>query len=333
MTQLQSAIALTMGDPSGIGPELCIKAVEQLRASEPELKLRLFGDLGHLLKINSLLGTAVDPTLLAQRTEDTGSFGPYPVGQVSAASGESAYRAITLAAQACLSGSVRGMVTAPLNKEALQMAGHSWPGHTELLAHLSKPDDPPPVRMLLINHELRVLLHTIHIPLKDVASRITERELLETIEIAHRYGYQYGQPSPNIAIAGLNPHASEGGTIGNEDSTIVAPTIAIAQSRGIRVTGPWPADTVFMRARQNPANIHLVIALYHDQGLIPIKYLGLDHGVNITLGLPFIRTSVDHGTAFDIAHQWRASPASLLEAIAQAQKMIQTTTHPTQHGC
>ena len=317
-----------MGDPSGIGPELCIKAAKHLRAHTTAVSLRLFGDLAHLQTVNSLLGKPLEDAALSQITEDTGSLGPYPIGEVSAASGQAAYQAVVAAAQACLSHRVTGMVTAPLNKEALHLAGHRWPGHTELLAHLSKPDAPPSVRMLLINPELRVLLHTIHIPLHEVASRITPHDLLETIEIAHRCGYQYGQPVPNLAVAALNPHASEGGAIGNEDLTIVAPAIAIAQSRGIQVTGPWPADTVFMRARQNPANIHLVIALYHDQGLIPIKYLGLDHGVNITLGLPFIRTSVDHGTAFDIAHQWRASPASLLEAIAQAQKMAQTT--PTQ---
>jgi 4-hydroxythreonine-4-phosphate dehydrogenase len=312
-----------MGDPSGVGPELCIKALARLYANETPTRARLFGDLAHLQEVNSCLGEPLDTRLLDQLTEDIGALGPYPIGKVCDTSGESAYRAIAKAADACLSGKALAMVTAPINKEALQLAGHRWPGHTELLAHLSHPEAPPTVRMMLINPELRVLLHTIHIPLKDVPSQITLNGLLETIEIAHRYGYQFGKPKPKLLVAGLNPHASEGGAIGAEDIQIVAPAIKIAQGRGIQVTGPWPADTVFMRARQDPKNIDLVVALYHDQGLIPIKYLGLDHGVNITLGLPFVRTSVDHGTAFDIAHQWEASEASLLEAIVQAQTMIQ----------
>ncbi|MGA1027456.1 MAG: 4-hydroxythreonine-4-phosphate dehydrogenase PdxA, partial [Burkholderiaceae bacterium] len=323
MTETSRVIALTMGDPSGIGPELCIKALRQAPVGSTKTKLKLFGDLSHLQEVNALLGMPVTHAHLAEITEDTGPLGPYPAGTVAPNSGESAYRAITGAARACLSGRAHAMVTAPIHKEALNLAGYKWPGHTELLAHLACPGSPPPVRMLLINHELRVLLHTIHIPLKDVPSRITPHELLKTIEIAHHCGHQYGQPSPKIAVAGLNPHASEGGNIGDEDIRVVAPAIKAAQDRGIHVTGPWPGDTIFMRARMSPDDIHLVIALYHDQGLIPIKYLGIDHGVNITLGLPFVRTSVDHGTAFDIAHQWQASPASLLEAIDQARAMAQ----------
>jgi 4-hydroxythreonine-4-phosphate dehydrogenase len=314
-------IALTMGDPSGIGPELCIKAVAHLQRQGESTPLRLFGDLAHLLEINALLGRPLDPRAVSEMTEDIGNLGPYPIGKVAANSGRAAYQSVKSAAQACLSGEVAAMVTAPLNKEAMRLAGHAWPGHTELLAHLSQPEAPPPVRMLLVNHELKVLLHTIHIPLSRVASQITGPSLLETIQIAHHQGGRYGCPNPRIAVAGLNPHASEGGVIGREDIDVIAPCIESARALGIQVSGPWPADTVFMRARQNPNEIQLVIALYHDQGLIPIKYLGVDHGVNITLGLPFVRTSVDHGTAFDIAQTWKASPDSLLAAIHEAEKM------------
>lgn len=314
-------IALTMGDPSGIGPELCIKALATLQRRKEPRHLRLFGDIAHLLGVNALLGNPLNPQSLVEITDDIGALGPYPIGEVAASSGHAAYQCVEDAARACLTGRAAAMVTAPLNKEAMQLAGHTWPGHTELLAHLSEPEAPPPVRMLLVNHELKVLLHTIHIPLRQVASQITGPSLLETIQIAHQQGGRYGCPNPRIAVAGLNPHASEGGAIGREDLDVVAPCIESARALGIQVSGPWPADTVFMRARQNPNEIQLVIALYHDQGLIPIKYLGVDHGVNITLGLPFIRTSVDHGTAFDIAHTWKASPNSLLAAIHEAEKM------------
>jgi 4-hydroxythreonine-4-phosphate dehydrogenase len=205
------------------------------------------------------------------------------------------------------------VVTAPINKEALRLAHIHYPGHTEILADFSGTKD---FAMMLMNNDLRVILVTIHISLREAIEQLTSEGELTVIRLAHRAMTQLGIARPRIAVAGLNPHAGEHGLFGSEDEVIIKPAIQQAQSEGIDASGPWPGDTIFMRARQGRFDI--VVAQYHDQGLIPVKYLGVDEGVNITVGLPFVRTSVDHGTAFDIAGTGKASHASLRVAVEQA---------------
>jgi 4-hydroxythreonine-4-phosphate dehydrogenase len=204
---------------------------------------------------------------------------------------------------------VRAIVTAPLNKESMHAAGIDFPGHTEILAQQSGAEH---VAMMLVNDQLRVILATIHIPLAEVPRTLTIELEKRTIELAHQACLAMGVSAPRIAVAGLNPHAGEQRKFGDEDLDIIAPAIALARAQGIDATGPWPGDTVFMRARRG--DFDMCVAQYHDQGLIPIKYLGLDQGVNVTVGLPFVRTSVDHGTAFDIAGKGVADPSSLRAA-------------------
>jgi len=193
----------------------------------------------------------------------------------------------------------------------------------------TSPSAPPAVRMMLVNPDLRVVLNSVHVALKDMIDALSTEGLLQTILLTEQACKQLGVPRPRIAVAGLNPHAGESGLFGSEDIDIIAPAITKAQSFGVEVSGPWPGDTIFMRAK-NHRDFDVVIAQYHDQGLIPIKYLGIDQGVNITLGLPFIRTSVDHGTAFDIAGKNIASPDSLLAAIALADRLASQSEHPNQ---
>lgn len=317
------SIAITMGDPSGIGPEIAVKAWRALRQSSPQLELRLFGDRDLLLS----LADPSEQTDLAPSLVDTGHCGPYPTGQVNPLSGQASFDAVTQATQFVLGGHARALVTAPIHKTAWAMAGHDWPGHTEYLAHLANPDHPPPVRMMLSTPELRVVLDSIHLPLSVAISQLNTKQLVETITISQASGPWLGLQKPRIAVAALNPHASENGRFGQEETNIIEPAIAKAKANGILASGPWPADTVFMKAFGKTADsraFDLVVCLYHDQGLIPIKLGGIEHGVNSTLGLPFVRTSVDHGTAFDIAGQGLASPDSLIEAIQLADDFSQT---------
>jgi 4-hydroxythreonine-4-phosphate dehydrogenase len=214
-------------------------------------------------------------------------------------------------------GRIAAIVTAPLNKEAMHAAGLDFPGHTEILAQRSGTEH---VAMMLVNEQLRVILTTIHLALSDVPKTITQALELRTIELAHQACQGMGIENPRIAVAGLNPHAGENGKFGREEIEVIVPAIQRARAQGINVTGPWPGDTIFMRARRG--EFDMVVAQYHDQGLIPIKYLGVDEGVNVTVGLPFVRTSVDHGTAFDIAGQGIADPASLETAFKLAMRML-----------
>jgi 4-hydroxythreonine-4-phosphate dehydrogenase len=211
---------------------------------------------------------------------------------------------------------VHALVTAPINKEALRLAGVPYPGHTEILADLSSTTD---YAMMLATEELRIVLVTVHQSLRTAIDAITTDRVLEIIRLTHRTLQRSGLTAPRIAVAGLNPHAGENGLFGREDLDIIAPAIQTAQGEGIQASGPWPADTVFMRARAGAFDV--VVAQYHDQGLIPVKYLGIEHGVNITIGLPFVRTSVDHGTAFDIAGLGTADHTSLLAALTQADRL------------
>ena len=220
-----------------------------------------------------------------------------------------------------LRGEAASIVTAPIHKEALAAAGEPWPGHTEMLADLcAQAGQPADVRMMLANDELKTVLVTVHCALRQAIDRVTFDAVLSTLRIAHRAAATWGQPAPRIAVAGLNPHAGEGGLFGREEIEHIAPAIAAAQAEGIDARGPYAPDTVFMRARQG--EFDLVLAMYHDQGLIPVKYLGVEQGVNVTLGLPLVRTSPDHGTAFDIAGTGRADAASLRAAIAMARRLV-----------
>jgi 4-hydroxythreonine-4-phosphate dehydrogenase len=237
------------------------------------------------------------------------------------------------AARAALGGAVAALVTAPLHKEALSAAGapfNHYPGHTEMLQavtaqHLGKSVQEVPVRMMLANDELRTVLVSIHMSLQHAIQAVTFDNVLQTLLITHTSLSRVLGRAPRIAVAGLNPHAGEGGLFGREELDIIGPALQAAVAQGCQASGPWAPDTVFMRARKQPgrdAEFDVVVAMYHDQGLIPVKYLGVEKGVNVTLGLPLVRTSPDHGTAFDIAGSGRADPSSLLEAIRMARALI-----------
>jgi len=326
-------VAITMGDPAGIGPEI----IAQLFRRRPEWSTRcaVIGDLAIMRKASAVTG-GMQPVAVLEDWSDVrhAPRGSLPVlpwvqagsgvawGQVSAAAGLAAARAIELGAEAALDGHAAALVTAPIHKEALHAAGFAHPGHTEYLqalaaSHLGQSVSQLPVRMMLSNPELRTVLVSIHVSLREAIASVTESNVLETLRITHRHFCQVlGWPQCRIAVAGLNPHAGEGGLFGTEETLFIAPAVAAARAQGIEATGPWPPDTVFMQARQGAYDV--VVAMYHDQGLIPVKYMGLAHGVNTTLGLPFVRTSPDHGTAFDLAGRGVADPSSLESAVEAA---------------
>jgi 4-hydroxythreonine-4-phosphate dehydrogenase len=323
-------LALTLGDAAGIGPEIVIK----LHVAGLPAPCVVYGDAGALRRAVVALEAPLrvieltDVSTLATYAHEVGCLfvrpthpalpENLPLGRVDARAGQSAYDALCLAIDDAMLGKVSAIVTAPLNKEAMHAAGLDFPGHTEILAQRS---GTPYVAMMLVNDRLRVILATIHIALSEVSPTLTTALELRTIELAQQACQAMGIASPRIGVAGLNPHAGEHGKFGREDLDIIAPAIAQAQARGIKASGPWPGDTLFMRARLGEFDI--CVAQYHDQGLIPIKYLGIDQGVNITVGLPFVRTSVDHGTAFDIAGKGIADPSSLREAFEMARTMLQ----------
>ena len=320
---MTSPLALTMGDPGGIGPEICIKA---LASGEVAADVIVVGDRGLLMQNASDLSLDLTVRLVkpvADRTPEpgvidvvqVGHLEHVPVGIVSAGAGQAAYDYIDRAVQGIHAGQFRGMVTAPINKEALQLAGIPFPGHTEMLASLAGVEH---VTMMLYNPELRVVLVSVHVSLREAIDSLSVDSELRAIRAAGSIGPAFGLEKPRIGVAGLNPHAGEGGMFGDEEARIIAPAIEQARSEGLDVSGPWPGDTVFMNARAGEFDV--VVAQYHDQGLIPVKYLGLDTGVNVTLGLPFVRTSVDHGTAFAIAGQGIASADSLVTAIDAADR-------------
>jgi 4-hydroxythreonine-4-phosphate dehydrogenase len=253
------------------------------------------------------------------------------MGQVHRDAGLAAMACIEAAAALARAGGVRAIVTAPIHKQALAAAGSSFPGHTEMLQALATPagGDAPDVRMMLANDELRVVLVTIHVGLRRAIELLSEPLVLQTIRIAHRAAAGWGLAAPRIAVAGLNPHAGEGGLFGDEEGRIIAPAIEVARREGIDASGPHAPDTVFMRARHaagHPGAFDIVIAMTHDHGLIPVKYLGVERGVNVTLGLPFVRTSPDHGTAFDIAGRGVADAGSLRCAISMADELSRAGT-------
>jgi 4-hydroxythreonine-4-phosphate dehydrogenase len=254
-----------------------------------------------------------------------------PYGKVSDLAGKFSAESVREAAQMALRGEVAAVVTAPIHKEAWSAAGLKFPGHTELLqfeaaAFAGVPLDQMPVRMMLANEELRTVLVSIHVSLREALDRVTCDNVLQTLRITHSALSQSLSRAPRIAVAGLNPHAGEGGLFGREEIDAIHPAIAMAKSEGIDAQGSYPPDTIFMQAR-GFQRFDAVIAMYHDQGLIPVKYLGVEHGVNVTLGLhngqgrALVRTSPDHGTAFDIAGRSLADPSSLIEAVRQARAL------------
>ncbi len=307
-----------MGDPCGIGPEIIVKAFQ----AHPQLKanVAVVGDTNLMARAAGLFDSSCEA--LGIEVIQAGPFvsiDAAPFGAVCAQGGQSAFDAIIKAVTLIQEGKAKSLITAPLSKKALHLAGHDFPGHTELLAELAskKANSTIPVRMMLANKELRTVLLSIHVSLRKALDLITFENLLETIAITHKGLNAQGISKPRIAVAGLNPHAGETGLFGNEEIEVIAPAIAQARAQGIDANGPFAPDTIYMRAR-GFKEFDVVIAMYHDQGLIPVKYLGIEHGVNVTLGLPFMRTSPDHGTANDIAGKGIASEASLMAAIQYA---------------
>jgi 4-hydroxythreonine-4-phosphate dehydrogenase len=242
--------------------------------------------------------------------------GTYPIGEASAEAGRAAYDTVVRAVAAARAGQVDAIATAPVNKLAFARAGLPWKGHTDLLGHLC---ETPRVAMLFYSPFLTVVLATVHIPLSEVPTALTTQGLIETIGLTATWMPLIGVSRPRIAVAALNPHAGEGGLLGSEDDAVITPAITATRARGIDVSGPWPADTVFVRATRREFDV--VIACYHDQGLIPIKLLAFGNAVNVTIGLPIVRTSVDHGTAFDIAGQGIADADSMVQAVLLAAEL------------
>ena len=291
MTSRRPRIAITVGDPAGIGPEVSLKASADPRV-QGAADVRLYGP-------------TTDSDLEA-----------FAAGKVSADAGRSAYQTIERAVAEVQAGRADALVTAPINKEAFAEAGLPWRGHTELLAHLTGATQ---VAMMFHSDVLRVVLATVHVPLAEVPALLTRNLIEATIRLAAAELPRFGFPEPRLAMAGLNPHAGEHGLLGCEDEQVLRPAVEVCRRAGINVVGPLPADTLFVRATRGEYDA--VVACYHDQGLIPAKLAAFGKTVNVTLGLPIIRTSVDHGTAFDIARQDVADPSSMAEAVLLAARL------------
>lgn len=344
--QIHQPIAITPGDPCGIGPEIIAKAW----CSAPEVTQGCFvaGDVGLMRRAMALVqAVPAFPVCEIEAPSEALQLPPrclpvlqvvpkapvLPWGQIDARAGQLAGEAVLWATRAALRGEVAALVTAPLHKEALHAAGapyNQYPGHTELLqAEAARQAGVPiaqmPVRMMLANDELRTVLVSIHVSLRDALAAITHDRVLDTLRITDASLTKVLGRRPRMAVAGVNPHAGEGGLFGREEIDILQPCLAQARQEGLDVHGPYAPDTVFMRARQQPdgrREFDVVIAMYHDQGLIPVKYLGVEQGVNVTLGLPLIRTSPDHGTAMDLAGRGLADASSLVQAIRMARHMV-----------
>ena len=310
-------LALTVGDPAGIGPEIVLKALAS--SSCPPAEWVVYGPLA-LLEERSRRFSLPAATTLAAAAVDV-ETAPVALGTVSAEGGRAAAAALQAAVADALAGRVAGIVTAPLNKESLRAAGHPWPGHTELLAEAAGVSD---VAMLFVGGGLRVALLTIHRSLRSVPDAVTRAETERIVRLVHRELPRLGAKQRRIAVCGVNPHAGEHGLFGCEDEDVLRPAVASLRAEGLSVTGPLPADTVFVRAVQG--EFDAVVAAYHDQGLVPVKLLAFGRAVNVTLGLPFVRTSVDHGTAFDIAALGRADPGSLLAAMTLAVELASVSS-------
>jgi 4-phospho-D-threonate 3-dehydrogenase / 4-phospho-D-erythronate 3-dehydrogenase len=288
-------IGVTVGDPAGIGPEIAVKA-----AADP--------------------GVAETCDIVLYGPHQPDEIAAFACGRISADAGRAAYDAVVRAVDDARNHRIDAVATAPINKEAFAAAGLPWRGHTDLLAHLTGARQ---VAMMFYAESLRVVLATVHIPLSEVPAALTQSTVESIITLTASELPRFGFAAPRLALAGLNPHAGEHGLMGREDDEVLVPAVRACRSRGVDIDGPFPADTVFVRAMRG--EFDAVVACYHDQGLIPVKLVAFGKAVNVTLGLPIIRTSVDHGTAFDIARQGVADPSSMIEAIRLAARLASGT--------
>lgn len=325
-------IGITMGDPAGIGPEISAKAL-----TNPEVQLIanciIIGDRKAMrqalkvakipnIEINSI--NKVSEAKFSRGTIDVLDLknvepSRLKVGQVSKAAGKAAVQYIEKAIRLAMDGKIDGIATAPINKEAINKAGYKYQGHTEILAARTRANN---YAMMFVSDSLWIMLVTTHLPIREVSKHLDKRKVLRTIKLAHETLFKLREKKPRIGVAGLNPHAGEGGLFGHEDEKIIKPAVAEAKRLGINVKGPISPDAIFYLA--NIGMFDIVVAMYHDQGLIPLKLLSFNKSVNVTVGLPIIRTSVDHGTGFDIAGKGWANPNSLIEAIKVAAHFART---------
>ena len=337
---MKSVLLLTMGDPAGIGPEVTVKALAHAEAYAGCIPV-VVGDRLPIEDAIRFTGSKLKLRIIKNPEEAQGEAGTlelldieklppsaYVPGRVSAPCGDAAFEYVTRAIKLSMQGKAAGVVTAPINKEALHLAGHSYSGHTEIFADLTNTND---YAMLLMSGNLRVIHVTTHVSMREACDLITKERVHKTILLAHEALKMLGMPNGKIAVAGLNAHSSENGLFGSEEADAIIPAIEQAKSEGIDADGPVPPDTVFVKAAGKMYDI--VVAMYHDQGHIPLKLYGFKmdpatglftsmSGINTTIGLPIIRTSVDHGTAFDRAGKNTANEMSMLEAITTAVKMI-----------
>jgi 4-hydroxythreonine-4-phosphate dehydrogenase len=320
-------IAVTMGDPAGIGPEIVAKAFAE-EGFRDEGRSLVVGDPEILERAAKLLELPLRANEISEPEEaafEPGAvdvlavgevLGDLPFGELDARAGDAAFRYVQRATELANERRVAAIATAPLNKEAMHLAGHKYPGHTEILAELT---GTKAYAMMLVTDELKVIHVSTHVSLREAIERVRPGRELAVIRLAHDALRKLGVENPKVAVAGLNPHAGENGLFGTEDLEHIAPAVEEAKQQGIEASGPWPPDTVLMRARRGEFDV--VVVQYHDQGHIPVKLMGFEAGVNVTVGLPFFRTSVDHGTAFDIAGTGKADHASMQAAIDLARKL------------
>ena len=321
-------IAVTMGDPAGVGPEVCLHLLKNTDLARRCVPI-VFGDRAVLEQAAEQCGLTKPTAYIDGLAEAEGpcvldlsaiALSDFETGTINAATGRAGYTYVEDAINAALSGQVAAVTTAPLNKEALRAAGVPFPGHTEIFAELTHAQR---ACMLQYSNEVRCVFVTTHVPYAEVPRLLTKERILDTLELGaqamRRIGCIDGN-EPKIGVLGLNPHAGEHGLFGNEEETIISPAIELARERGFDVEGPIPPDTAFLPAKRRATDVF--VCLYHDQGHIPLKALCFDEAVNTTLGLPIIRTSVDHGTALDIAGKGEANPSSLFEAVKLAQRLL-----------
>ena len=325
MTRLKT-IAITIGDPGGVGPEIIVKALYRAEirkycnpvvignADVLEEAVRLTGLPLKIRPISSMSESSPKAGII--ETLDIKSRASFKKNVPSGSAGRAFVKYIRRSVELAMRKEVDAIVTAPISKESLKLAGYEWPGHTELLAELTNTDK---FAMMFVSDKLKVVLYTIHLPLKEVSKRINTKLVSETILLAETGAKMLGMDKPRIAVAGLNPHAGESGIMGKEEMRSIIPAVQKALAAGLTVSGPYPPDVIFHKAYTGAFDI--IVCMYHDQGLIPFKMLAFDTGVNVTVGLPVIRTSPDHGTAFDIAWKNLADPSSMLEAIKLASKL------------
>lgn len=321
-------VGITMGDASGIGPEVIVKCLMDKDVYEVCNPI-VIGTADVVEDATSRFGKKTKVNAVKDVEEANFSFGTIDVldlgnlalnefspGETSTAAGRASVEYVEKAVQLALSGRIDAIATAPINKEAVNRAGYTYPGHTEIISHLTNCED---YAMMLASGPLRVVHLSTHLSLIEACSRVKRQNVLKMIFIAHRSMQNLGFSSPKIAVAGMNPHAGEGGLFGKEEILEISPAIMEARTRGVNVSGPYPPDSVFLRASKGEFDV--VVAMYHDEGHIAVKMLGLEEGVNITIGLPVIRTSVDHGTAYDIAWKGLADPHSMKKAVKVAAEM------------